>query len=281
LNTKQIARETLEALERGYYAAPDGTTIDLAPLLKRCITGTDCYQPDDLDRIRSQVLVQPAQAQQTEFEVLNETTLQGCARLIAQGYRRVGALNFASARNPGGGFLNGAKAQEESLARSSGLYNSLLKHFAFYEFHRKLQTTLYSDRMIYSPDCPIIRTDDGGWLDKPLLVDFITSPAPNAGAVQQNEPENVPQIVPTLRERGSKLLALAAHRGCDALVLGAWGCGVFRNDPKEVAAIFHEHLNPKGKYWGYFRKVVFSVYDKSHDQGTFQAFSERFSNLKF
>ncbi|MFN8419489.1 MAG: TIGR02452 family protein [Anaerolineae bacterium] len=140
-------------------------------------------------------------------------------------------LNFASAKHPGGGFLGGAKAQEESLARSSGLYPSLLKCPAYYQHNRRRSNALYSDWMIYSPACPIWRRDDGSWLEMPYTVDFITSPAPNAGAVRVNSPADIPQIAPTLVDRSAKVLALAARWRCEALILGAWGCGVFRSDP--------------------------------------------------
>jgi uncharacterized protein (TIGR02452 family) len=130
--------------------------------------------------------------------------------------------------------------------------------------------------MLYSPCCPVIRTDDGGWLKPPVLVNFITSPAPNAGAIRQNEPENLPQLLPTLKIRAGKVLALAASQRCEVLILGAWGCGVFQNDPAQVAAVFKEYLNPQGQYWGRFRKVVFAVYDKSKAQHTIQAFQSQF-----
>src|SRR5262249_23642965 len=151
----------------------------------------------------------------------NETTLQGSAGIIAsQNYKHIGVLNFASAKNPGGGFLGGARAQEESLARTSGLYHSFLRCPGHYFAHRPGKTSLYSDRMIFSPDCPILRTDRGDWLDTPFVVSFITSPAPNAGAIHANEPSNAPKIPSVFRDRIGKLLALAAHHGCDALVLG-------------------------------------------------------------
>jgi uncharacterized protein (TIGR02452 family) len=227
-----------------------------------------------LVEIREQALARPAIAETTAFELANETTLQGAARLTETGqYGRIGVLNFASAKNPGGGFLGGAKAQEESLARSSGLYHSLLRCPDYYTFHRKLDTCLYSDWMIFSPDCPVLRTDRGDWLETPFVVSFITSPAPNAGAIQANEPHNLPKIPAVLRERMGKLLALAVHHGCDALVLGAWGCGVFRNDPQLVASSFWEYLRPQAPFWGYFKKVRFSVLDTSKTQAIYNAFS--------
>jgi uncharacterized protein (TIGR02452 family) len=223
MRTKQIAQETVTALERGSYKTANGVERNIAPLVTACVQGTQCYDPDQLAAIREQVLSQPAPYPNTEFEVVNETTLQGCAQLSQQQYQRIGALNFASAKNPGGGFLGGAQAQEESLARSSGLYKSLLECRSYYDFHRAQETCLYSDRMIYSTDCPILRNDNGAWLDEPYLIDFITSPAPNAGAILKNEKHNLSRIEPVLRERSSKILALAVLNGCDALVLGAWG----------------------------------------------------------
>ena len=151
-------------------------------------------------------------------------------------------MNFASAKNPGGGFLNGSQAQEESLARSSAMHASLLRAWEFYERHRVLPSLLYSDAMTLSPNCPIIRDDDGALLEEPRLATFITSPAPNAGAIANNRPQELPLIPDVLRRRSEFVLALAASQGYKCLVLGAWGCGVFRNDPRVVAAAFAEHL---------------------------------------
>lgn len=280
MNLKHIAEETVAALERGSYTAPGGKVVNFMPLLKRCVEGTECYKPEMLADIREQILARPPIAEHTEFELVNETTLQGSARIVAsQKYQHIGVLNFASAKNPGGGFLGGSKAQEESLARSSGLYYSLLRCPDYYSFHRALKTCLYSDWMIYSPDCPILRTDRGDWLEVPFVVSFITSPAPNAGAITSNEPHNLSKIPSTFRERISKLLALAVYKGCDALVLGAWGCGAFRNDPRIVAPIFWEHLGPNGLFWGYFRKVQFSVLDTSKTNAIYNAFAQSFADV--
>jgi len=93
--------------------------------------------------------------------------------------------------------------------------------------------------MIYSPRCPVVRDDSGRWLSSPYVVDFITSAAPNAGAIMRNEPHNRARIAPTMYERVGKVLALAAHRQGDGLMLGAWGCGVFDNadDPGDHQVI--------------------------------------------
>ena len=279
MDPKAIADGTLAALEAGYYTAPDGATVAIRDALAACVGNTRYYEPDDLSDIYRHVMAQPASSV-TTFAVTNETTLQACALLVAsQQYQRIGVLNFASARKPGGGFLRGARAQEESLARSSGLYYSLRQCPQFYDFHRAQDTALYSDRMIYSPACPVLRDDEGNWLAQPYTVDFITSPAPNAGVVTRNEPANRGHIVPTLTERARKVLALAAHHGCEALVLGAWGCGVFQNDPATVARIFANYLSPDGIFGGRFRHVSFAVVDTSRARETFGSFTTRFAGF--
>ena len=131
--------------------------------------------------------------------------------------------------------------------------------------------------MIYSPGCPVFRSDDGALLEEAFLVEFVTSPAPNAGAIHRNSPSFIGMIEPVLRERVSKVMGLAAHHRCDVMVLGAWGCGVFRNDPAMVAAAFRNLLAPDGPYWGRFSRVLFSVVDRSQDQRTYNAFREHFA----
>jgi uncharacterized protein (TIGR02452 family) len=99
---------------------------------------------------------------------------------------RIVILNFASAKNPGGGFLGGASAQEESLARSSCLYPSQTKDWTMYHFNRNQTDFLYSDYMIYSPNVVFWFDDNGISFESPIQVDVITSPAPNKGAMLQH-----------------------------------------------------------------------------------------------
>ena len=271
------AAETVKILEQGRYISPSGVVVNISESLQACVAGSLSFTPEQLDQIVATVLASPLSCAATAFEVRNETTLAGASRLVAEGCRRVGVLNFASAKNPGGGFLNGSQAQEESLARGSGLYHSLRHCLDYYEFHRVCATCLYSDRMIYSPQCPVIRDDQDELLEAPYHVDFITSPAPNAGVVRRNEPGRVAQLDGVLRTRALKLLALAIHNGCDAMVLGAWGCGVFQNDPALVAKIFGEHLQPGGPCYGRLHRVAFSVLDHCDPPATYLAFVKMFA----
>lgn len=278
MRRKAIAQDTLKILKVGFYESPSGVEVNIDLELVSCLSQTKCYNPDSLDRIKYEIFSTTPKFSQTEFEVRNETSLSGAERMAkSQEFLKIGVLNFASAKNPGGGFLNGAQAQEESLARSSALYSSLLKCPEHYEFHRSHKSLLYSDRVIYSPTCPVFKTDDGTLLESAYCVDFVTSPAPNAGQVRRNYPQEVEKIPEVLKERGAKVLSLAAYKGCDALVLGAWGCGAFRNEPVMVSQMFADYLLPGGQFWGRFRKVLFSVLDSSKEQNTFAQFNRKFS----
>ena len=62
--------------------------------------------------------------------------------------------------------------------------------------------------MIYTPRCPVFRRDSGELLPEPYYVDFITSPAPNAGVIRRNDPERVEEIPEVLMTRSAKLLGL-------------------------------------------------------------------------
>ncbi|MDJ0772056.1 MAG: TIGR02452 family protein [Mastigocoleus sp. MO_167.B18] len=273
-----IAQDTVKILDIGSYISPTGKEVNVGQSLRCCLGTTEHYEPEKLLEIQQKILGREPQYESTNFEVKNETSLTGAQRISAsQEFEKICVLNFASAKNPGGGFLKGAQAQEESLVRSSALYKSLLLCPEYYEFHRRNGSRLYSDRMIYSPDCPVFKTDDGTLLEEPYLVDFITSPAPNAGAILRNKPTDLDKIPEVFYGRATKLLSLAAQYNCDALILGAWGCGVFKNQSSLVARMFADLLLVNGLLWGRFKKVIFSVLDSSKNKGTFMEFNKCFA----
>lgn len=272
---QQLARDTLAALQRGSYDGPTGP-VHFAEAQRAAGAGSRLYRPTDAaDLLRE--LTWPA-GPLAEVRVQNATTLAAAAQLAAE-FGRVGVLNFASARHPGGGFLGGSQAQEESLARSSGLYPCLTQFAELYKANSlPTSTGLYTDHLIYSPGVPVLRADEGQWLPRPLLLDIITAPAVNAGALTRNAPDLLPQLVPTMRQRLRLVLAAAARHGVEALVLGAWGCGVFANDPALVARLFAEAL-AEPTIRGRFRHIDFAVFDPKPPHAVLQAF-ERALNVK-
>lgn len=194
--------------------------------------------------------------------------------VIEEGYDDVVLLNFASAKNPGGGFVNGAKAQEEDLARCSGLYACQQRQFVYYERNRLHKCMLYLDDVIYSPNVPWFRRNSRELLDEVFLASVITAPASNAGQYLKRNPNGQQDVEATLRRRAGNVLATAVDNGHRTLILGAWGCGVFRNDPALVADAFATWL-ASDRFSECFDKVVFAVYDKSKGKQTLKAFQDR------
>ncbi|MET0245860.1 MAG: TIGR02452 family protein [Sphingomonas sp.] len=265
-----LAEETLAIIDRGTYADEFGATVSIRDAVTEAVASARLYRDADFP---TQMEVERRFAA-TAFELTGETTLQAAERLVGEGAKDLFALNFASAKNPGGGFLNGSQAQEESLARASALYPTQMAQFELYEHNRARSTCLYSDWMLYSPGVPVFRRDDGHLLATPYMVSFLTAPAVNAGAVWQNEPDRANLIDATNRERARKLMWVANRHGHSVLVLGAWGCGVFRNDAGAIAQMFHDLLS--GEFAGCFSRVVMAVYDATRDQQVRGAFAPYF-----
>lgn len=260
-----IAADTLSILEAGAYTIHTGT-VSIAEAMADCLDRTRLYTPTRVEAMTRAWV--PRTTGAGRVSVTAETTLHAIARLA--GAPGLAALNFASAKNPGGGFLGGAQAQEESLARSSGLYPSLLRCPEYYEANRASGSMLYTDHLIRSPGVPVFRNDSGALLEQPVRVNMLTSPAPNAGVARERGERGV---LETLRRRAAQVLTVAAEAGDQTLILGAWGCGVFRNDPDEVAETFDTLL--RGPYQGAFDEVVFAIRDSTRDQAVLHAFQRR------
>jgi uncharacterized protein (TIGR02452 family) len=262
----ELGREAVRIIETGHYTTEAGDVVTIVELVRRAVEDTCSYPPG---REPAHPTLGPGP---TEIEVVNESTLAAARRLVGVGHRPA-ALNFASAKYPGGGFLGGARAQEESLARSSGLY-ACLSGNAMYDLHRSRPDPMYTDYVIYSPDVPVFRADDGTLLAEPYLCAFLTSPAVNAKVVLQRDRWRRDQIRQAMAGRVRKVLAVAAAHGHDTLVLGAWGCGVFGNDGEEIAELFGQAL--AGSFQGVFARVVFAVLDWSADRHFIGPFERMF-----
>ena len=189
---KQIANETIEIIESGRYTGPSGRSVDIQAKIKDSLQGTVHFAPDGFDTVfreRDAVIANQTPRHETRYIVENTTTFSAARKLLDESESPVFCLNFASAKNPGGGFLSGSQAQEECLARASGLYASINRVQRYYEINRECGTSLYTHHMIYSPAVPVFRNDDDELLDNPYSVAILTSPAVNCGAVLKNEPQ--------------------------------------------------------------------------------------------
>ena len=204
----------------------------------------------------------------TIVDVANESTLGATTRLIDEGHAPL-VLNMANGISPGGGFLSGARAQEEYLCRSSALW-ATIREDEMYPTHAIREDFESSDWMIISPDVPVFRDDSGTPLEEPWPAHFITSAAPVAHRV------GAERSALLMERRIDRLLAVAADLGYRALVLGAWGCGAFGNDPHTTARAFRTSL--EGPYDGVFGRVTFAITDWSDDRRFLGPFAETFSD---
>ena len=342
MNRKEIARETLDIMEKGYYETqhksieikalqehsvkesflltPEQGRILLEQYDKPCPkSNTASPSPKTVVRVWncSTVDAIPKLSQELPRELPEESTKDHCheelhphaqsgipgqepwgkanpnpllqpkagaAKDISacvpspRGSSPIAVLNFASAKNPGGGFINGAMAQEESLAASSCLYNTLVAHETYYKNNRACNTMMYTNHAIYSPDVVFFRDGSFRLLEKPVTASVLTLPAVNMGQVLLKG-EDAALAKQAMRERMKLALAIFASQKCSHLILGAYGCGVFRNDPNEVAAWWQELL--ENHFPDIFRTVIFAVLDKSVSQSCIMPFQDIFSRNTF
>lgn len=252
----------LQAARDGRYVAAAGHTVDWRDAVTRAVGAKVSLPPD---------APLPATAERrfsdTNVVVANETTLGAARRLHDAGLRPL-SLNFASGVNPGGGVLTGARAQEEVLCRSSALLLTL-DGDPMYEAHRRGPPYESSDWVILSPDVPVFRRDDGTSLPEPWLTSFVSCAAPYAPRIGQ------PRSGDLLERRIRRLLAVAQAYGFEALVLGAWGCGAFANDPTRTARDFRFALETD--FAGAFAEVAFAIVDWSPDRRFLGPFRDAFS----
>jgi uncharacterized protein (TIGR02452 family) len=257
----ELGYGALEAIRSGEYEH-DGRTVDWLDAVAGAVERKRSLPPDA-------PLPEPPGAPERDLlvEVTNETTLGAARRLVAAGERPL-ALNFANGIEPGGGFLDGARAQEEVLCRSSALY-ATLEGDPMYEHHAGRELPDSTDWAILSPAVPVFRTDDGTTLAEPWPLDVITCAAPFAPALGQ------PAAGDLLAQRIDRMLEIARAFGYASLVLGAWGCGAFGNDPDRTAMDFRTAL--EGRFAGAFEHVVFAVADWSPERRFLGPFRDAFS----
>ena len=222
----------------------------------------------------------------TEITVTRDRSYQAAMRLSAENEGcRIAVMNFANAFHAGGGVTTGAGAQEECLCRTSTLYPLLYRHFlkdTFYKHHHTLNTPKATDALVYIRDVVICKTDEDLPRRMPreqwTKVDVITVAAPDlrgnpnihlpiiGGGTYMSSAELFGYHV----KRAIHVLTCAAAEGADILVLGAFGCGAFRNDPEIVARAYRTAIE---EFPNVFRKIEFAVYCPPEDTRNYEAFA--------
>jgi len=199
-------------------------------------------------------------------------------------------LNFASASNPGGGVVNGSSAQEEALCRCSTLYFNLNTNAlwnGFYSPHRAARDPIHNDDAIWTPRVVVFKSDNAFPTPLPesewYEVDVISCAAPNlrerpSNSMNSGDGDRCIRLAPdelrTIHERRlGRILDIAAANGEEAVVLGAFGCGAFRNDPAVVAAAAASVVP---RYLARFKAIEFAVYCRPGDTRNLDAFKRAF-----
>lgn len=187
----------------------------------------------------------------TEIRFTNGGTVS-TAYAYAEEYN-VAALNFADALEPGGLVLSGEVTQEENICRCTNLYESITLDKAmsgYYKYNQKMLPICpyYTNALIYSYDVTVFKDDTDYHRIEPRNIDVITCPSPAGG--------NTKNLSALLKERIEGIVVSAVYYEAEVLVLGAWGCGAFRQDAKIMARLFGEVI---AKYKQYFKIIDFAI----------------------
>ncbi len=246
-NYKQIANETVNILKNKRYSVETkNVELDMGKLKKVIL------YPDKQD-----VIFKTSEAYNTKFLVYDRDTVTGILNCPVP--EKCAVLNFASAKHPGGGFITGAIAQEESLCRSSSLYSSIGSKEAeeMYKYNSITnRSKFYSDYMLFSPNVAFFRDFNGSLISDYIDVSVITAPAVNCKIA--NPYENKREIRTIMQRRIRKIFDIAIQNNKSYLILGAWGCGVFGHKNEDVANDFKIVLSEE-KYKNAFETIEFSV----------------------
>ncbi|KAL6868875.1 hypothetical protein ACO1O0_000198 [Amphichorda felina] len=222
----------------------------------------------------------------TTIKVVNQDTFNAAIALASQNPTggRVAVLNMASAWSPGGGWIRGALAQEEALCYRSSLALSLHRRYYPWRLHMGL----------YTPDVVVIRSDmasghkllvpDVSPGDLPVVsvlgIAALRCPETRRAREQKASGEVVERTVyadPASRdltkEKMRLCLRMAASRGHGLLVLGALGCGAYRNPRREIANCWLEVLGEAEFRGGWWEEIWFAVFDL-RNEGNFGVFDE-------
>lgn len=272
---RAIAAETMQIIKNGYYEM-DGERIEF-DFFQGQLEEVQLLEPDDIEELVDNddgYLDDSSQEySKCEYLVVNMDSFEANYRYALSD--RALVMNFASALHPGGGFMNGASAQEESLCRNSTLFASIgsKKARAMYDYNKEDGAPFYSDYMLLSPYVTVFRNPAGELMRNKFNTAVITVPAINMKRLSGNVGR---QRIPAVMEnRIERMLCAAIREDYDTLILGAWGCGAFGHDAKDVAGYFKDVIINR-KYYKFFKKIIFAVYDTSKGQYNYRSFCEIF-----
>lgn len=199
----------------------------------------------------------------TKFVLIKADTVSAVMKCDTVKTGKTAVLNFASYKHPTGGWFQGSSAQEESLCSESTLGTTILneRFKDYYDWNnRHLNYALYLDRALYSPDILFIRGNET------RKADVITCAAPNWKACGKYHPEKESDNILALDDRTVFLKDMCEANNVNTFITGAWGCGVFGQNPETVCDYFLTNFSRCS-----LKYVIFAV----PDDRTYQAFRNK------
>lgn len=263
---KEVAQETYEELIAERFVGADGSIQRLDKARYGKVKLYPANNPID-------IMAHSMHETPCKVTVVNTDSFKEARNLAKLGNTAV--LNFASAYFPGGGWLKGANAQEEALCRSSTLFMSIGSSDAeaMYKHNKCIKTPYYSDYMLYSPTVLVYKNSlFGDVMSAPFECGVITAAAVNVTRAVNTDVYEQSIGDKEMMHRICKIFDIAIVNNVKNLVLGAWGCGVFGNEPETIASYFKKALEDGYKH--YFDNVSFAVLDKRADTPLYTAFSK-------
>lgn len=261
---RQISLETLNVIASPKYVV-NGKTYNMRDMVMNMVDNTRLYKATDF------IPVVHGIPWDSSYHLVNMTTTGSILHFQQFLNQKIGVLNFASAIKAGGGWLNGKVAQEEDIMRKTTAFLSLLLQDEFYTSHN-IADPIYSDAIIYSPKVLIIRDENYNFIE-PEAIDLFTCAAVNATECRNNMIKC--DFKKRMYDRIDKVIRAMAVNNEETIVLGAFGCGVFGNNPTNIADIFHEILVEE-QMENKFKNIIFAVYDNSPTLQNFNAFQNVF-----
>lgn len=275
LNRKRLAdiyNETMEIVNRGFYQTSAKKTVyldDDCKMRENSRMYSRCFMVNDI----------PCQDSPTEISVVNSDSIDAGLDAKRHGFNPV-ILNFANRHNAGGGVLNGARAQEETIFRRTNLFRSLYQFMPYTEAFgvpkSPFQYPMNKDfGGIYSPEVTVFRAFDYSFLDVPEKVSFVSVAALNRPKLINDR--IAPELIAGTLNKMRTILRIGLHHGHDAIILGAFGCGAFQNPPRHIAELFREVIH-ENEFRNKYKKIVFAIIeDHNSANGNLQAFKDVFA----
>ncbi len=256
-----VFRETIQVIKEGKYISAKGVEVivrDTEPLLYSRFYVHE-FNVNDI----------PAHDEPTIVEVVNDDSIYAGQRLKDEGYNPI-VLNFANQSHAGGGVESGCRAQEEDLCRRSTLFRSLIQFTpvaARYGVKRSRYQYPMGDEFggIYSPWVKVFRdgaSGDYAFLDNYFHLAFVSVAAINRPRLEGNRIAR--SLVPIVKNKIRTILRIGLKYGHNAIVLGAFGCGAFKNPPQHMAELFKEVL-AEDEFRNKYNKVVFAILENHHN----------------